>query len=101
MKLSAMLLGALAAYAYAQAEMDRLMDLKLKHWAKMRAEGAFDNARLQAVAGPMPCVNGKSGPYSCSKVDMLGFLSHQDMGSSTKEGNDVWGMKIFLLRAKQ
>ncbi|KAG7005837.1 hypothetical protein G7Y79_00017g042190 [Physcia stellaris] len=86
-------LAGLATTINAQAEMDRLMDLKIKHWTKMRAEGAFnkyDNARLQAV-GPTPCVNGKAGEYACDKVDLLSFLSHQEMGSTTKEGNDIWG----------
>lgn len=90
-------LAGLATTINAQAEMDRLMDLKIKHWTKMRAEGAFDkydNARLQAV-GPTPCVNGKAGEYACDKVDLLSLLSHQEMGSTTKEGNDIWG-KQFL-----
>ncbi|KAL8726143.1 MAG: hypothetical protein Q9166_006900 [cf. Caloplaca sp. 2 TL-2023] len=93
MKFSGLLVAGLAASIHAQVEMDRLMELKVNHWNKMRLEGVFDqfdNARLQAVI-PVPCVNGKSGPYSCSNVDMLSFLSHQQLGSTTKEGNDVWG----------
>lgn len=73
--------------------MDRLMQLKTDQRARMRAEGAFDkfdNARVGAV-GPTPCTNGKAGEYSCEKVDMYGFLSHAQMGSTTKEGNDIWG----------
>lgn len=71
------------------------MAMKIKHWDSMRAAGAFNkydntNARMQAV-GPTPCVNGKAGEYSCDKVNLLSFLSHAEMGSSTKEGNDVWG----------
>ena len=93
MKLSALFLASLAATLHAQVEMDRLMDMKIKHWDSMRAAGVFDkydNARVAAV-GPTPCVNGKSGEYSCEKVDFLSFLSHAQMGSTTKEGNDVWG----------
>ena len=93
MQLSVHLLAGLAATLRAQIEMDRLMDLKIKHWDSMRAAGAFDkydNARLAAV-GPTPCVNGKAGEYSCEKVDLFSFLSHAQMGSATKEGNDVWG----------
>ncbi|KAL8997967.1 MAG: hypothetical protein Q9169_002889 [Polycauliona sp. 2 TL-2023] len=93
MKVPTLLTLGLAASAHAQVEMDRLMRLKTDHWNAMRAQGAFnryDNARLGA-ATPVPCVNGKSGPYSCDKVDMLSFLSHSQMGSSTKEGNDIWG----------
>ena len=85
----------LAMLACAQTEMDRLMGLKIKHWSKMRASGAFDkfddtNARVMA---PMPCTNGKAGEYACDNVDMLSFLSHQEMGSTTKEGNDIWGKR--------
>ncbi|CAO1601301.1 hypothetical protein XANCAGTX0491_004968 [Xanthoria calcicola] len=93
MKISTLFTVGLAASVHAQVEMDRLMRLKTDHWNSMRAQGVFnryDNARLGATA-PAPCVNGKSGPYSCDKVDMLSFLSHSQMGSSTKEGNDIWG----------
>lgn len=93
MKLPTLLTVGLAASVHAQVEMDRLMRLKTDHWNSMRAQGIFnryDNARLGA-ATPVPCVNGKSGPYSCDKVDMLSFLSHSQLGSSTKEGNDIWG----------
>ena len=93
MKVPTLLTLGLAAATHAQVEMDRLMKLKTDQRNQMRAQGAFnmyDNARLGA-ATPVPCVNGKSGPYSCDKVDMLSFLSHSQMGSSTKEGNDIWG----------
>ena len=93
MKISTLFTVGLAASVHAQVEMDRLMRLKTDHWNSMRAQGVFnryDNARLGAAV-PAPCVNGKSGPYSCDKVDMLSFLSHSQLGSSTKEGNDIWG----------
>ncbi|KAL8757521.1 MAG: hypothetical protein Q9199_002164 [Rusavskia elegans] len=93
MRLPTLLTVGLAASVHAQVEMDRLMRLKTDHWNSMRAQGVFNrynNARL-GNATPVPCVNGKSGPYSCDKVDMLSFLSHSQLGSSTKEGNDIWG----------
>ncbi|MCJ1468788.1 hypothetical protein MMC07_007418 [Pseudocyphellaria aurata] len=71
--------------------MDHLMDLKLEHWGKMRAEGMFDSGRVASVAQKVPCSGGKAGEYSCDHVDLLSFLSHEDMGSTTREGNDVWG----------
>lgn len=101
MKLSGLLFLGFATSLHAQGEMDRLMELKIKHWNSMRAAGVFnkydikDNARIQAV-GPAPCVNGKAGEYSCDKVDLTSFLSHAEMGSTTKEGNDVWGMSAML-----
>lgn len=98
MKLSIFLLVGLASSLHAQGEMDRLMDMKIKHWNSMRAAGVFDrydNARMQAQpVGPTSCVNGKAGEYSCDKVDLLSFLSHQEMGSTTKEGNDIWGKQV-------
>ncbi|KAI4289313.1 MAG: hypothetical protein L6R35_001413 [Caloplaca aegaea] len=95
MKFSTLLVATFATAIHAQVEMDRLMDLKTKQWDRMRAEGVFNrydnpNARVQAV-GPTACVNGKAGEYSCDKVNLLSFLSHAEMGSSTKEGNDIWG----------
>ena len=97
MYLSVFIFYGLTVLAYAQSEMDRLMDLKIKHWSKMRASGAFNrfddtDAR---VMGTMPCTNGKAGEYACENVDMLSFLSHQEMGSTTKEGNDIWGKRSW------
>lgn len=100
MKLSTLLAAAFASAIHAQVEMDRLMELKTKHWDEMRANGVFnryDNARVRP-AGPAPCVNGKAGEYSCDKVNMLSFLSHAEMGSTTKEGNDIWGNLTRLYR---
>lgn len=37
------------------------------------------------------CVDGKAGEYACNKIDLKAFLRHQDMGSRTRVGNDVWG----------
>jgi hypothetical protein len=42
--------------------------------------------------GKTPCVDGKAGEYSCESTNLLGFLSHQAMGNTTREGNDVWDM---------
>ena len=100
MKLSSIILVGLATGLHAQKEMDRLMDLKIKHWDKMRADGAFDkfdNARKQAI-GYTACVGGKAGEYACDRVDLLSFLSHQEMGSTTKEGNDVWGNSSSMIQ---
>ncbi len=42
--------------------------------------------------GQTPCVNGTAGAYPCDKVDLLGFLSTQDMGgTSSTESLDIWG----------
>jgi uncharacterized low-complexity protein len=73
------------------AKMETLRSVKQDQWAQMRDEGAFDEDQYRAMA-VTKCVNGKAGEYSCSNVDMMAFLSHQDMGSRTRMGNDIWGM---------
>lgn len=35
------------------------------------------------------CENGMAGPYPCSKVDMLGRVTLEDMGA--RSGNAIWG----------
>ena len=79
-------------------EMDRLMQMKEATRARQRAEGVFDQQReFLAPQSLQKCVNGKtdSAPgqvqYGCDKVDLHGFLSHAEMTSQTKEGNDIWG----------
>ncbi|KAK2735926.1 hypothetical protein FQN57_001066 [Myotisia sp. PD_48] len=73
--------------------MQQLMARKTEHRIKLRAEGLFDEGRYLGVNKLTPCANGKSGEYSCQNVDMHGFLSHQAMGSRTREGNDVWAVR--------
>lgn len=93
MLLTFLLLSGIAATTTAdELKMDRLMNMKLEHWDKMRAEGMFDSNRVASVAQKVPCSGGKAGEYSCDHVDLLSFLSHEDMESTTREGNDVWGI---------
>lgn len=74
--------------------MDVLMAMKMETRSRMKAEGAFDSGIYERghKAGYTKCVNGKAGEYACSGIDMAGFLTHGQMGSKTREGNDVWGM---------
>ena len=83
--------AALAAGA-AAGSMAELRKLKLLAWAEQREAGAFDADQYASSAAVTSCVSGKAGEYGCSNVNMHGFLSHQAMGSSTREGNDIWGM---------
>ncbi|KAH7021373.1 uncharacterized protein B0I36DRAFT_354038 [Microdochium trichocladiopsis] len=55
------------------------------------ASGAFDEDRYSTLATGAACVDGKAGEYLCNNVDLKGFLRHQDLGSRTRVGNDVWG----------
>ncbi|KAI9680509.1 MAG: hypothetical protein M1817_003949 [Caeruleum heppii] len=88
----------LAGSAAAQNTMDRLMALKIQQREAQRARGVFDSARVAlAPQSLQKCVDGKTQSpagqpvYSCDSVDLHGFLSHTDLGSTTREGNDVWG----------
>ena len=88
-------LGALGfGLAVAQQDVSRMASLKAMKVAsrqRMQTEGAFDANRYKSYQGVTPCVDGKAGEYSCDNVDLYGFLTHGDMGSATREGNDIWG----------
>jgi len=88
MKLIAIALAALAGQATAES-MAVLKELKLASWSKLQEAGAYDINRYEALRASTACVNGKAGEYSCNKVDLISFLRHQDMGSSTRKGNDI------------
>jgi hypothetical protein len=93
MKLSVLSTLAVASLALADQEtMDRLMSIKLAQREAYRAAGAFAPAKHSNNNRLQQCKNGKSGEYSCENVDMHGFLSHEELGSKTREGNDLWGM---------
>ena len=88
-------LGALSVgLAVAQQDTSRMATLKALKLAtrqRMQSEGAFDANKYKSSQDVTPCVDGKAGEYSCENVDLYGFLTHGDMGSSTREGNDIWG----------
>ena len=102
MKLSILSSLAVASLALADQEtMDRLMSMKLTQREAHRAAGAFAPARYSSTSkatskAVTKCKNGKAGEYACENVDMHSFLSHEEMGSKTREGNDIWGMLCFL-----
>ncbi|KAM7187305.1 hypothetical protein V8F33_011295 [Rhypophila sp. PSN 637] len=80
-----------------QSKMEEIMELKTKDWAEARSKGLFGGSKLyKKLAAHQPCRNGKAGrkgqeSYSCKNIDMHGFLSHEDLGSTNKTGNDIWG----------
>jgi len=81
----------LAATAHGKPEsMEAMKLLKQQTWDAQRAAGAFDIDRYSRQAATR-CTDGKAGEYSCDNVDLVSFLRHQDMGSSTRQGNDIWG----------
>lgn len=73
--------------------MSTLRQRKTSQREKDIAAGLFDEDRYEAT-GATACVDGKAGEYSCNNVDLLGFLRHQDAGSRTREGNDIWGTAL-------
>lgn len=98
MKLSVLSSLAVASLALAdQATMDRLMSMKTTHREAYRAAGAFAPGKHAGNNRLQECKNGKAGDYACENVDMHGFLSHEEMGSETREGNDLWGSSLSFL----
>jgi choice-of-anchor B domain-containing protein len=90
---AALAAGLLSATAVAAAAtMEDMMELKLKSWEKAAARGAFDgNKKYKKAATAAKCKNGFAGEYPCKNVDLLDFISHEDLGATGKRGNDVWG----------
>lgn len=84
----------------ASAKMSVLMGLKTAHRENQRGLGVFD-AGAYASKGPTPCVAGKAGEFACDNVDLKTFLTHADMGSTTREGNDVWVGRPAFRRARE
>jgi choice-of-anchor B domain-containing protein len=84
------------AAAAAAGKMERVMQIKTKQWDDARAKGLFGGSALyRKITSKKACIKGKAGSgneaYACNNVDLHGFLSHEDLGSATKAGNDVWG----------
>ncbi len=84
-------IGAELPAAKSSSMMQSMMQYKQSHRDAQRAAGAFDVDRYQ-VAEASKCSNGKAGEYSCNNVDLQAHLRHQDMGSKSREGSDLWGM---------
>ncbi|KAK3293041.1 uncharacterized protein B0H64DRAFT_204892 [Chaetomium fimeti] len=89
-------LGVGAGSPAAASKMEEIMDVKTKQWDAARARGLFGGSTLyRKVTSKQRCVNGVAGKgnaaYRCNNVDLHGFLSHEDLASTTKAGNDVWG----------
>lgn len=70
--------------------MSTLRQRKESQFEKDRAAGMYDIDRY-AASGAEACVDGYAGEYQCNNIDLKGFLRHQDVGSRTREGNDIWG----------
>lgn len=86
------------ASAANEVAMTRLMSMKLAEREEYRAKGMYAPGRYANSTNRfVPCRHGKAGEYSCDKVNQHGFLTHEQMGSTTREGNDVWGEFILFM----
>ncbi|UNI17605.1 hypothetical protein JDV02_003937 [Purpureocillium takamizusanense] len=70
--------------------MEVLKQKKLDQLAKDEQAGVFAKDKY-TLQGATSCAGGKAGEYSCNKVDLKGFLRHQDLQSRSRRGNDIWG----------
>lgn len=77
--------------------MEQVMKMKLDQQARDERAGLFapDRYVLQPLTA---CNNGKAGEYACNKLDLKGFLRHQDLGSRSRRSNDVWGKSTSTSR---
>ncbi|CEJ94792.1 hypothetical protein VHEMI10304 [[Torrubiella] hemipterigena] len=79
-----------ANHAPHAVDMAAIMDMKLRQHATDMKDGMFGYNKYKKQP-PTACVRGRAGEYACDRVDMKGFLRHQDMHSRTRTGNDIWG----------
>ncbi|KJZ78195.1 hypothetical protein HIM_02233 [Hirsutella minnesotensis 3608] len=70
--------------------MEEAMQMKFEQHEKDQKAGVFAKNRY-VLQGPTSCKDGKAGEYGCNKLDLKGFLRHQDLQSQTRRGNDIWG----------
>lgn len=76
--------------------MQSLKALKESQWEGFRAQGIFDPGQYNDRNRYARCRGGKAEEYKCHNTDVHGFLSHEEMGSDVRMGNDLWGMSLFL-----
>ncbi|KAG5914087.1 hypothetical protein E4U61_006134 [Claviceps capensis] len=93
MKLATLTLLAMATdciYASAASKMAKAMNMK-SSWHKQKQDaGLFAEEQYEAKSN-VECKDGRAGEYGCKNVNLKGSLGHGDMGSETREGNDIWG----------
>lgn len=70
--------------------MSVMHQIKLESYEKQKLVGAYDEGRYQSQ-GAQKCDGGKAGEYKCQGIDLKGLITHGDMRSKNRIGNDVWG----------
>ena len=82
--------GVVGESAVRKNKMGNLMNLKTAHHEIKKSAGVFREGAYKSMTATK-CTDGKAGEYSCENIDVQGALTHENMGSSTREGNDIWG----------
>ncbi|KAG6106314.1 hypothetical protein E4U31_000880 [Claviceps sp. LM219 group G6] len=93
MKLATLTLLAMATdciYASAASKMATAMNMK-SNWHKQKQDAGLFAEEQYEAKGSVECKDGRAGEYGCKNVNLKGSMSHGDMGSETREGNDIWG----------
>lgn len=97
MKLAATALLAMATRCIqaesAMSKMSEVMNLKATVHKQKQEAGVFAEQTYEAM-GNTNCTDGKAGVYSCNNVDVKGSITHEAMGSTSREGNDIWGKSL-------
>lgn len=66
--------------------------LKKTYWdAERSATNNFMPRNSIAGNAQVNCVNGVAGGYPCKDIDMLAYVSLNDLGCTNANGNDIWG----------
>ncbi|KAG6202757.1 hypothetical protein E4U35_004961 [Claviceps purpurea] len=94
MKLATLTLLAMAMdcihVSSAANQMSEAMKMKTSFHKQKQDAGIFDDKQYEAKSN-VECKDGRAGEYGCKNVNLKGSLGHGDMGSQTREGNDIWG----------
>lgn len=87
--LLAMAMGCVQAES-AMSKMSQVMSQKASFHKQKQEAGVFAEKNYKSM-GNVKCENGEAGEYSCKNVDIIGSITHEAMGSTSREGNDIWG----------
>ncbi|KAG6006954.1 hypothetical protein E4U21_006573 [Claviceps maximensis] len=74
----------------AMSKMSQVMSQKSSFHKQKQEAGVFAEKKYTSM-GNVKCENGKAGEYSCENIDVVGSITHEATGSTSREGNDIWG----------
>lgn len=76
------------AHPLGSPRMAGIMEEKRVRWEMERRMGLMGTT---PSSGSADCVDGFAGEYACENINLGAFVSHEDLGSSTRQGSDIWG----------